>query len=148
MLDIFLPLLEIMPVKLLSHDYVALATFRYAMRKFLRFSKEALAARADLTPEQYEALLATRAFGSKRGLTIGELSERLQVKHHTAINLVDKLEARNLILRRPSTEDRRHVYVRLTRKGSDTLASVAGIHRRELKVRSPEMIDALKRLRA
>jgi DNA-binding MarR family transcriptional regulator len=145
MVDIFLSLLKIMPVKLLSSDYEALAAFRYAMRKFLRFSKEELTAR-DLTPEQYEALLAIRAFGSKRGLTISDLSERLQVKHHTAINLVDKLAARNLIVRRHSTEDRRHVYVRLTRRGGDTLAFVAAIHRKEMKARSPEMIDALKRL--
>ena len=147
-LDIFLPLLKIMSLKLQSHDYEALASFRYAMRKFLRFSKEELAARAELTPEQYEALLAIRAFGSKHGLTIGDLSERLQVKHHTAINLVDKLANRNLIVRRSSTEDRRHVYAQLTPKGSDMLSSVAAIHRRELKMRSPEMIDALKRLQA
>lgn len=148
MLDIFLSLLKIMPLKLQSHDYEALAAFRYAMRKFLRFSKEELAARAELTPEQYEALLAIRAFGSKRGLTIGDLSERLQVKHHTAISLVDKLAARKLIVRRPSTEDRRHVFVQLTPKGRGLLSSVAAIHRRELKTRSPEMIDALKRLRS
>lgn len=148
MLDIFLRLLKIMSVKLLSHDYEALASFRYAMRKFLRFSKEELAERAELTPEQYEALLAIRAFGSKRGLTLSELSERLQVKHHSAISLVDKLAARDLVVRRPSKEDRRHVYVQLTRKGRGTLASVAAIHRRELKARSSEMIDALERLRA
>ena len=137
-----------MPVQLQSLDYEALATFRYAMRKFLRFSKEELKAKAELTPEQYEALLAIRAFAPKRGLTIGELSERLQVKHHTAISLVDKLEARALIVRRPSTEDRRVVCVQLTRKGRGMLASVAAIHRRELKTRSPEMIEALERLRA
>jgi DNA-binding MarR family transcriptional regulator len=137
-----------MSVQLQSHDYEALASFRYAMRKFLRFSKEELAARAKLTPEQYEALLAIRAFAPKRGLTIGELSERLQVKHHTAISLVDKLAARNLIVRRPSTDDRRVVCVQLTRKGRGMLASVAAIHRRELKTRSPEMIDALIRLRS
>jgi DNA-binding MarR family transcriptional regulator len=137
-----------MSLKLQNHDYQALASFRYAMRRFLRFSKEELKAKAELTPEQYEALLALRAFAPKRGLTIGELSERLQVKHHTAISLVDKLAARNLIVRRSSTEDRRHVYAQLTRKGRGMLASVAAIHRRELKTRSPEMIEALERLRA
>ena len=137
-----------MSLKLQDHDYEALASFRYAMRKFLRFSKEELAARAQLTPEQYEALLAIRAFRSKRGLTISDLSERLQVKHHTAISLVDKLAARNVLVRRPSTEDRRLVYLQLTRKGRGVLSSVAAIHREELKMRSPEMIDALKRLRS
>ena len=137
-----------MSLKLQNHDYEALASFRYAMRKFLRFSKEELAERAELTPEQYEALLAIRAFGSRHGLTIGDLSERLQVKHHTAINLVDKLAARNVLVRRPSTEDRRQVYVQLTRKGRGLLSLVAAVHREELKMRSPEMIDALKRLRS
>src|SRR5437588_10056743 len=136
-----------MSVQLRSMEYGPLATFRDAMRKFLRFSKEELKAKAELTPEQYEALLAIRAFAPKRGLTIGELSERLQVKHHTAISLVDKLAARNLIVRRPSKEDRRVVCVQLTRKGRSMLAPVAAIHRRELKTRSPEMIEALKRLR-
>jgi len=58
-------------------DYDALATFRYELRKFLSFSKRALAAEAELTPEQYEALLALKAFSSSTGLSIGDLSERL-----------------------------------------------------------------------
>jgi DNA-binding MarR family transcriptional regulator len=148
MVDIFLSLLKFMSLKLQDHDYEALAAFRYAMRKFLRFSKDELAAHADLTPEQYEALLAIRAFSPKRGLTIGELSERLQVKHHTAISLVDRLTDRNLIVRRPSREDRRVVCVQLTRQGRGLLASVAAIHRMEMKARSPEMIEALERLRS
>ena len=64
--------------QLLPEDYEALASFRYAMRKFLNFSKRALAAEADLTPEQYEALLALKAYSGPSGLTVTELSERLQ----------------------------------------------------------------------
>jgi len=60
-------------------DYHPLAGFRYALRKFLRFSKDYLADHARLTPEQYEALLALKAFAPKEGLLVGELSERLQV---------------------------------------------------------------------
>ena len=128
-------------------DYDALACFRYALRKFLSFSKRALAEEAQLTSEQYEALLALKAFAGKTGLTIGDLSERLQVKHHTAVGLVDKLEALQLVRRERGTEDRRQVFVILTAAGSRVLAKVAVLHRREMRIRSPEMIEALLRLR-
>lgn len=128
-------------------DYKALANFRYAMRKFLSFSKRALAAEARMTPEQYEALLALKAFAGSTGLTITELSERLQVKHHTAVSLVDRLEALAFVRRTPGVTDRRQVFVRLTAAGSQVLSKVAALHREELRVRSPEMIKALTRLR-
>jgi DNA-binding MarR family transcriptional regulator len=134
------------PNLLLPDDYEALANFRYAMRKFLSFSKHALA-KADLTPEQYEAMLALKAFPGSAGSTIGQLGERLQVKQHTAVSLVDKLEAGGLVVRERGVDDRRHVYVRLTGTGSRVLAQVALLHRQEMRERSPEMIDALLRLR-
>jgi DNA-binding MarR family transcriptional regulator len=131
---------------LLPEDYNALASFRYALRKFLRFSRRALAEEAQLTPEQYEALLALKAFSGEIGLSISELSERLQVKHHTAVSLVDKLEELQFVRRAQGTADRRQVFVTLTQKGSRVLAKVAALHRREMRTRSPEMIDALLRL--
>jgi DNA-binding MarR family transcriptional regulator len=133
--------------QLLPDDYEALADFRYAMRKFLNFSKRALATEAHLTPEQYEALLALKAFAGSDGLTISDLSERLQVRHHSAVSLVDKLEGQRLVRREPDVLDRRRVFVRLTAAGSRVLAKVAALHRREMRVRSPEMIAALVRLR-
>jgi DNA-binding MarR family transcriptional regulator len=133
--------------RLLSDDYEALAAFRYAMRKFLRFSRRLLAAEAGLTPEKYEALLALKVCGRASGITITDLSERLQVRHHTAVSLVDTLEAVGLVRRQKGTRDRRRVYVKLTAAGSRVLAKVAVIHRREMRLRSPEMIDALLRLR-
>ena len=128
-------------------DYEALANFRYAMRKFLGFSRRALKTEAQLTPEQYEALLALKAFSSKTGLTIGQLSERLQVKHHTAVSLVNRMEEVGLVRREPNEEDRRQVFVRMTPKGSQILDQVAILHRQEIRLRSPEMIEALTRLR-
>lgn len=116
------------------------------MRKFLAFSKRALKAEADLTPEQYEALLALKAFTEATGLTVGQLSERLQVRHHTAVSLIDKLEARGLVRRDRGVDDRRHVFVRLTAAGSRLLGKVAILHRAEMRHRSPEMIEALIRL--
>ena len=130
-----------------SDDYEALASFRYAIRKFLSFSRRALAEEAQLTPEQYEALLALKAFSGETGLSVSDLSERLQVKPHTAVSLVDKLEELQFVRRTQGTADRRQVFVSLTPAGSRVLAKVAVLHRREMRIRSPEMIDALLRLR-
>jgi DNA-binding MarR family transcriptional regulator len=130
-----------------AKDYLALNAFRYAMRKFLRFSKEVVAARAKLTTEQYEALLAIKGSSGANGVTVREISERLQVKHHTAVSLLDKLEARKLATRKRATTDRRNVNVQLTKAGASLLACLATIHRRELQQRSPEIIKALRRIR-
>jgi DNA-binding MarR family transcriptional regulator len=133
--------------KLVADDYEALANFRYAMRKFLSFSKRTLKAEAQLTPEQYEVLLALKACSAENGFTISDLSERLQVRHHSAVSLVDRLEDTGLIRRRQGATDRRQVFLQLTTKGSQLLAKVAALHRNEMRVRSPEMIEALVRLR-
>ena len=108
-----------------NEDYEALAGFRYGMRKFLRFSKDELRRHGQLTPEQYEAMLALRAFGTARGLTVGQLSERLRVKHHTAVTLVNKLVERGAASRTQGTSDRREVYVKLTPQGTDVLETTA-----------------------
>jgi len=131
----------------LTHDdYDALACFRYGMRKFLSFSKQTLAEEAGLTPEQYEALLAVKAFSPANGVTISDLSERMQVKHHTAVGVVDKLEALLLLERQPGVRDRRQVFLKLTAEGDRVLAKVAALHREDLRARSSELIEALERL--
>jgi DNA-binding MarR family transcriptional regulator len=129
-------------------DYKALASFRYSLRRFLRYSRAFLRARARLTPEQYEALLALKVFAGSNGLTIGELSERLQVKHHTAVELADKLVARRVASRRTSRKDRRRVHLKLSPEGEDLLETLAAAHRKEIRHFSGEMIDALNHLRA
>ena len=116
------------------------------MRKFLRFSKDVLATGTKLTPEQYEALLAIKTHSGSTGITVGELSERLQVKHHTAVSLLDKLVMRKLVTRQRAMDDRRQVNVKLTALGSSLLTRAAEIHRREIRHRSSEMIDTLRRL--
>ena len=126
-----------------ERDFQSLATFRYGLRKFLRVSKEYLAAEANLTPEQYEALLALKAFSHKHGLLVGELSERLQVKHHTAVSLTDKLAQRKLVSRKRGTTDRRQVHVQLTAAGAALVTRLAAVHRDELRARAPELISAL-----
>ena len=129
------------------HDYEALAELRYLGRKFLRFSKEYLRAQAGLNPEQYEALLAIKALGTTKSITISQLSERLQVKHHSAVNIVDRLVERKLIRRQPSERDRRERHLELTTKGETLLEKLAAVHFQELRNRSEEMIKGLKRLK-
>lgn len=133
-----------MSSSLSEHDCQSLAAFRYGMRKFLRFSKELLATEGKLTSEQYEALLALRASPNKTGLLVGELSERLQVKHHTAVSLTDKLARRKLVIRKRDTIDRRKVYVRLTSAGSALVARLALFHREKLRRLVPELAAALR----
>jgi DNA-binding MarR family transcriptional regulator len=119
----------------------ALADFRYALRKFLRFSKEYLASYS-LTPEQYEVLLALRA--APEPLTIGSLSERLQVKHHTAISLVNKLAAHHLIHRVPSHADRRVVHLELSTIGQSLIEKLAAAHYPRVCQTRDEIVAALK----
>ena len=127
-------------------DYEALAEFRYLLRKFLRFSKDFLIATAGLNPEQYEALLAIRAFAAPVGLTISQLSERLQVRHHSAVNIVDRLVGRKLVTREAGKTDRRRRHVQLTAKGEKLIEELAAVHRKEIRLRSADMIKALERL--
>jgi len=132
--------------RLTADDYEALANFRYLLRKFLRFSKDFLKANGNLSPEQYEALLAVRAFTSIGGLTISHLSERLQVKHHSAVNIVDRLAERKLITREVVKADRRRRQVQLTAEGEKLIDELAAVHRKEIRGRSTEMIKVLERL--
>ena len=127
-------------------DYEALAELRYLGRKFLRFSKDLLRQNAGLNPEQYEALLAIKAFPGGN-LTISQLSERLQVKHHSAVNIVDRLAERKLIRRRPGEQDRRERHLELTEKGEKLIQELALVHYTELSKRSEEMIRGMQRLR-
>ena len=79
-------------------------------------------------------------------MTVGEISARLQVRHHTAVSLLDKLEARKLAVRKRTNPDRRTVNVQLTKAGNALLSRLALIHYHEIRRRAPEIIDALRRL--
>jgi len=105
-----------------------------------------LAANAGLNPEQYEALLAIKAFPGK-SITISQLSERLQVKHHSAVNIVNRLAERKLLRRTEGEKDRRERHLELTAKGEGLIEELAAVHYTELRNRSAEMIKALQRLR-
>ena len=122
-----------------------LATFRYHLRRFLQFS-EAAAQAAGLTPRQYQAMLAIKGSAHQEQLSIGELAEQLQIVHHAAVELVDRLSAQNLVERHSDLDDRRKVFVKLSRSGSKVLDKLAAAHRAELRRVSPDLIPLLENL--
>jgi DNA-binding MarR family transcriptional regulator len=128
-------------------EYEKLAAFRFALRQFLRFSEEA-AQEAGVTPQQHQALLAIKGYPGRDEVTVGELAERLQVQHHSAVGLVDRLSAEALVSRKPSALDRRQVNIRLTKKGEKLLAGLVEIHRAQLRRTGPKLRLLLEQLGA
>jgi DNA-binding MarR family transcriptional regulator len=126
-------------------QHESLAAFRYALRKFLRFSEDAALA-AGLTPQQHQAMLAIKGYSGGDCVTVGELAERLQLRHHTTVGLVDRLVAQQLVMRTPSAEDRRKVFVRLTTSGENVLGRLSSAHAEQLKRMAPELILRLREI--
>lgn len=122
-------------------DYRLLAEFRYQLRVFLTCSAEH-ARHAGLTPAQHQMLLAVRAFGGAHP-AIGELAARLALKHHSTVELVDRLEQRGLVQRSRADEDRRFSHVRLTAQGTRVLKKLSLAHREELGRLGPELARSL-----
>jgi DNA-binding MarR family transcriptional regulator len=126
-------------------DYETLAEFRYALRHYLRFSKNAVET-AGITLQQHQALLFIIGFPGREQVTIGELAERLQIRHHSAVGLVDRLEEQGLVERTPNEEDRRRVFIGLTKKGVGVLESLASMHREELRYLGPQLCSMLEQI--
>ena len=126
-------------------DYAALAEFRYRIRVFLTTSEHA-ARSAGIEPEQYQLLLAIRGMLSGQIATIHALAERLQVRHNTAVERIDRMEKLGLVKRVRSDEDRRSVIVTLTPRGRRIFEKLARQRLRELRESGPELVAALSKV--
>lgn len=126
----------------LGVDYAALAELRYAIRKFLAFS-EAAANAAGLTAQQHQALLTVKGIGGAAGLSVGALAERLLVRKHTAVELVDRLAQSGFVERSSDAADRRRVLVRLTDEGERRLATLTREHLDEWHVLGPALATVI-----
>ncbi|MCC6823891.1 MAG: MarR family transcriptional regulator [Verrucomicrobia subdivision 3 bacterium] len=138
-----------MPVKqtkISKTEYETLAALRYTLRQFLRFSEEAAHA-AGLTPQQHQALLAIKGFPGRDHITVGELAERLQLRHHSAVGLADRLVAARWVTRKQDTVDRRQVYLSLSARGEAVLERLSAAHKEQLRRVGPEIGLLLDRLR-
>ena len=113
-------------------EYEELASFRYRLRLFLRFSEQA-AKEVGLTAQQHQALLAVMGYPGRDEINIGELAERLQIAHHSAVGLVDRMVALKLFFRRTGTEDARQVYINVSARGRKLLERLGVEHREELR---------------
>jgi DNA-binding MarR family transcriptional regulator len=127
-----------------KRDYETLAQFRYLLRQFTAFSEQA-AERARLTPQQHQALLAIRGFPGREQITVGELAERLSLKHHSAVGLVDRLEKAGLVRRVTHPGDRRRVLIELTARARKVLAKLTLAHREQLRELAPLLRKLLRR---
>jgi DNA-binding MarR family transcriptional regulator len=132
-------------VTLSKTDYELLAEFRHLVRLFLAFS-EAAARRAGLTARQHQALLAIKGYPGRERLSVGELAERLGLRHHSVVGLLDRLASHGFIKRRRSPADHRQVLIELTRKAETALEDLSRAHRSELRRLAPLLRPLLEQL--
>ena len=125
-------------------DYESLAELRHQIRRFLHFS-EAAARVAGLEPRQHQLMLAVKGLPKDVRPRISEMAERLQIQHHSAVELVNRLAAGGYIRRNHGT-DRREVLLKLTDKGERVLQELSLHHREELRTQGPALIKALNRV--
>jgi DNA-binding MarR family transcriptional regulator len=123
-------------------EYRALAEFRYQIRRFLGFSEE-LARAAGMEPQQHQLLLAIKGLPDGATATIREIATRLQLKHHSTVELVNRLEKLGHVERKPSEQDRRAVIVHLTPSGARILRKLSLAHHQELEIAGPRLARAL-----
>ena len=127
-------------------DYGTLADFRYHLRRFLRVREEA-AKSAGVEPQQYQLLLEVKAFEARKlAPTIGELAERLQIQHHSAVGLIDRMARRELVARRQVSTDQRRVLIVLRPRGRAIVKTLAVQSLAELRSEAPALLAFLKQL--
>ena len=134
--------MEVSTGTMTAAEFRALAEFRYQIRIFLNGSEEA-ARNADLEPQQYQLMLALRGLPVGREPSIRELAERMQLRHHSVVELVDRLERRQLLRRERSRTDRRQVILHLTPRGEKILTRLAKQRISELRTAAPALVRAL-----
>ena len=126
-------------------NFKAMAELRYQIRRFLRFSENA-ARRAGIEPQQHQLLLAVKGLPAGAKPTIGVLAERMQLQHHSTVELVDRLVERGFLCRLRATDDRRQVLVKMTHDGEKFLQRLALHHLQELQSAGPTFVNVLRTL--
>jgi DNA-binding MarR family transcriptional regulator len=122
-------------------EFRALAEFRYQLRRFLSFSENA-AKKAGVEPQQHQLMLVVKA-KEPEPAGIAYLAERLQLRHHSVVGLVDRLERAGFVRRTHPASDRRVAQVELTAKGDRILHTLSVHHRKELRSALPALLESL-----
>jgi DNA-binding MarR family transcriptional regulator len=126
-------------------DFKAMAELRYQIRRFLRFSENA-ARQAGIEPQQHQLLMAVRGLPDGFKPTVGVLAERMQLQHHSTVELIDRLVERDFLCRLRATDDRRQVLVKLTHDGEQFLEKLAIHHLQEWQSAGPTLVNLLQTL--
>jgi DNA-binding MarR family transcriptional regulator len=134
-----------LPKPLTDAEYVALAEFRYQLRRFLRYTEEQARSRG-LHPQQYQLLLAIKGLPKTLTPTIAALAERMQLNHNSIVELVNRCEKSGLLKRSRDDNDRRWVSLSVTEKGNAVLRQQASASRQELLSIGPVLVHTLQRL--
>ena len=134
--------MEVSTSSMTAAEFRALAEFRYQIRIFLNGTEQA-ARNAGLEPQQYMLMLTLRGLPAGREPSIREIAERMQLRHHSVVELVDRLERRQLLRRERSRSDRRQVILQLTPRGEKILTRLAKQRMAELRTAAPALVRAL-----
>jgi len=133
------------PASLSKEEYETLALHRYVIQQFLHFS-EGVLQKAGLTPQQYQAMLAIKALPDRDYMTMGELAECLLIRPHSAVGLINRLEALGLVVRQTPKTDRRQIHLRLTEQGCQVLERMAERHVGKWRQLGPQLRALCQRL--
>src|SRR4051812_19840247 len=117
---------------LTKQDFEALARFRFGIRRYLRFSEETVRGHG-VAPQQYQLMLALKGFPGRDWAVVRELADRLQLRHHSVVELIDRAQTQGLVQRATDPDDARAVRVGLTRSGEQLLGRLSALHRDELR---------------
>jgi DNA-binding MarR family transcriptional regulator len=123
--------------------YRKLAEFRYRIRQFLHFSEET-ARLSGIEPQQHQLLLAIKGLPEGTRPTVTAVSSRLCLRHHSTVELINRLVERGAIVRRHSEQDRREVLIELTPRGEQLLRMLSVLHWEELQNSGPALSEALR----
>jgi DNA-binding MarR family transcriptional regulator len=117
---------------LTKQDFEALARFRFGIRRYLRFSEETVR-RHGVTPQQYQLMLALKGFPNRDWAMVRELADRLQLRHHSVVELISRAQREGFVERTTDPDDARAVRVALTGEGERLLGRLSALHRDELR---------------
>ena len=126
-------------------EYLALAEFRYQLRRFLRHMEESTRA-LGVNPQQYQLVLAIKGLPHDSEPTISCLAERMQLNHNSMVELVDRCEENQLLRRSRSDRDRRQVTLSIMPEGEALLRKLGAAARQELRDTGPALVDSIFRL--
>ncbi len=115
-----------------EEQYQIMLIFHCALRNFQRWSGEQSSA-LGLTSQQHQFLLAVRAHPGPEPPSVGDISHYLLIRHHSAVELANRVMALGLVSRYVDPADHRRVRVQLTDKGRDVIARLSEVHLEQLE---------------